>query len=97
MSDLDMPETERLELLIEECAEVIQAATKCLRHGYDSTHPDEVTGPDNRHSLMKEIGDLRWVIRLMVDEDDIDIRRVDEYMIKKDDRVWQYLHHNSRG
>jgi hypothetical protein len=47
---------ELLILLIEECSEVIHAATKCLRFGYDV---DNGTGyGNNRDALSREFGDL---------------------------------------
>src|ERR1700761_4172460 len=47
---------ELLILLIEECGEVIQAATKCLRFGWDVDHG---TGyGNNRDQLAKELGEL---------------------------------------
>lgn len=47
---------ELLVLLIEECSEVIQAATKCLRFGYDVDHN---TGyGNNKNQLSKELGEL---------------------------------------
>lgn len=50
---------ELLVLLIEECSEVIQAATKCLRFGYDVDHG---TGyGNNREALAKEMGELTAV------------------------------------
>ena len=48
-----------LVLLIEECGEVIKAATKCLRFGYDVDHG---TGyGNNRDELAKEMGELTAV------------------------------------
>lgn len=50
---------ELLILLIEECGEVIKAATKCLRFGYDVDHG---TGyGNNRDELAKEMGELTAV------------------------------------
>lgn len=50
---------ELLVLLIEECGEVIQAATKCLRFGYDI---DSGVGyGNNRDMLAKEMGELTAV------------------------------------
>jgi NTP pyrophosphatase (non-canonical NTP hydrolase) len=50
---------ELLVLLIEECGEVIQAATKCLRFGFDVDHG---TGyGNNRDALAKEMGELTAV------------------------------------
>jgi NTP pyrophosphatase (non-canonical NTP hydrolase) len=49
-----------LVLLVEECGEVIQAATKCLRFGFDV---DNGTGyGNNRDVLSKEVGDLLGII-----------------------------------
>lgn len=67
-------QAERLHMLAEECAEVIQAVTKILRHGYDSYHPDqEDISPDKRytnlHHLRDEIGDLVAVMVLMEKDD----------------------------
>lgn len=47
---------ELLVLLIEECAEVIQAATKCLRFGFDADH--DVGYGRNDHQLAKECGEV---------------------------------------
>jgi NTP pyrophosphatase (non-canonical NTP hydrolase) len=57
-------EQERLAMLAEECAEVIQVVGKILRHGYDSYHPD---APDqtNRDLLAKELRDVNAVVRVM--------------------------------
>ncbi len=51
---------ELLILLIEECAEVIHAATKCLRFGYDVDH--DVGYGRNSDELAKECGDLQAVM-----------------------------------
>jgi NTP pyrophosphatase (non-canonical NTP hydrolase) len=50
---------ELLVILIEECGEVIQAATKCLRFGYDRRQPDYGV---NSEVLAKEVGDLIGVV-----------------------------------
>ena len=51
---------ELLVLLIEECSEVIHAATKCLRFGYDVDH--DVGYGRNSDALAKECGDLQAVM-----------------------------------
>jgi hypothetical protein len=54
---------ELLILLIEECSEVIQAATKCLRFGYDVDHQ---TGyGNNKVVLSREIGDILGIVDVM--------------------------------
>lgn len=50
---------EKLVLLIEEAGEVIHAASKCLRFGYDIDHG---TGyGNNRKKLSQELGDLMGI------------------------------------
>jgi MazG nucleotide pyrophosphohydrolase domain len=53
---------ELLVCLIEECGEVIQAATKCLRFGYDREWP---AYGRNDHVLASEIGDVLGVIEAL--------------------------------
>jgi NTP pyrophosphatase (non-canonical NTP hydrolase) len=59
MRDAGLSIEEKLILLVEECGEVIQAATKCLRFGWDRNQPDYGV---NHEVLAKEIGDLLGVI-----------------------------------
>lgn len=54
-----MSRDELLTLLIEECAEVIQAATKIQRFGWDRHQPYY---GENREVLAHEIGDVLGVI-----------------------------------
>ncbi len=54
-----MTRDELLILLIEECGEVIQAATKCLRFGWDG---DPASYGVNSDALAKEVGDLLGVV-----------------------------------
>ena len=49
-----------LVLLIEECGEVIQAATKCLRFGFEADHG--IGYGRNDLVLAKEVGDLVAII-----------------------------------
>lgn len=50
---------EKLILLMEECGEVIQAASKCLRFGYNHDEPGYGI---NCEVLAKEVGDLQGVL-----------------------------------
>lgn len=52
------------EILIEECAEVQQRATKLLRFGVTEVQPGQPY--DNRDRLSHEVGDLMCVIRLAI-------------------------------
>lgn len=57
-------EAERLAMLAEECAEVIQIIGKILRHGYESHHPADPM-IYNRNLLEDEVGDLHAVLEMM--------------------------------
>lgn len=59
MLDID----EKLVLVTEEAAEVIQAATKCIRFGYDIDH--NIGYGNNRDMLSKEIGDLLGILDIL--------------------------------
>lgn len=60
-------ERELLEILIEECAEVIQRATKMLRFGVQEVQPGQ--GLNNAQRLSRELGDLHCVLALCGDVD----------------------------
>jgi len=49
-------ERELLNHLMEECAEVIQAANKCIRYGFDAFGPNAKV--DNLEHLFDEISDV---------------------------------------
>ena len=84
-------EDERLSLLCEECAEVIQAVGKITRHGYESRHPNG--GPTNRTLLQYELGHVLHAISRLVNSGDIkqDEIKAAEWLKSLD--VQQYLHH----
>ena len=69
-------QAERLTMLAEECAEVIHAATKILRHGYDNHHPDR-EGWTNRQQLEHELQNIGAVLAGMLLADDISIDTID--------------------
>lgn len=89
-------EAERLAILSEECGEVIQAVSKILRHGYGSHNPRLPPGSmDNRDMLEKEIGDVRWIVSLMIAAKDIDDGEIKLCAAFKADNARAYLHHQS--
>lgn len=87
-------EDERLALLMEECAEVIQIVGKIQRHGYESRHPDG--GPTNRELLEKELGHVDAAQELMFRPRDISMDAIFVSTEKKLRNVLQYLHHQER-
>jgi len=66
--------TEIMDILQEECAEVIQAVSKCRRFGFDECYP--TSGKSNRESLAEEVGDLLCMIDLLIDFDLVSNRSV---------------------
>lgn len=53
---------EILDILQEECAEVIQSISKCRRFGIDNSHKSGLT---QRQQLTQEIGDVMLMIELL--------------------------------
>ena len=64
-------QAERLAILIEECGEVVQAATKVLRHGYLSENPVYPDRGNNRDMLERELGDVMCSVALLNKAKDI--------------------------
>jgi len=94
MNDLpSLAEAERLHLLIEECGEVIQAATKVLRHGYDSVHPFITDSLDNTGYFEFELGDLSAIIGIMIRSGDISGLEITKHQEDKIHRLPKWTHH----
>lgn len=84
-------EHERLAMLAEEAAEVVQIVGKILRHGYESKHPDNMNGPTNRQMLENEIADFYAIAGVMEDVKDVTVEgEAVRQAIKKKRR---YTHH----
>jgi NTP pyrophosphatase (non-canonical NTP hydrolase) len=71
---------EILQLLQEECAEVIQAASKCIRFGEK----------DNHIHLEKEIGDLFCILDIMHQYDMISLTTTESYYEEKYEKLKKY-------
>ena len=91
---LTKAETERLSLLVEECSEVIQAATKILRHGYESLNPDNPAHAGNRSDLEDEIGHVVFAVSMLVRNGDVKPLHIEQSAAFKVKKVRRYLHHN---
>jgi NTP pyrophosphatase (non-canonical NTP hydrolase) len=65
---------EILNILQEECAEVIQAVSKCDRFGIDNFKPGKPK--TNREHLAEELGDLQAMIDLCITFDLVDSEQV---------------------
>lgn len=75
---------ELMTVLAEECAEVIQCATKINRFGLDGT---------NLQSLAKELGDLQCMIEMCHDADLISYSEMEDYIVSKREKLKVYSEH----
>lgn len=82
---------EALALIAEECAEVVQAIGKILRHGLASEHPDShIT---NYLTLQREVGDLLAALRVGEVQRLLDWEGVIHARDAKLLKLPRYLHH----
>lgn len=95
-------EAERLAMLAEEAGEIVQAVMKIMRHGWDSYNPHSpelkvssagVVSPNNRTELMRELGDLCEVQKLMIKAGDINGAVIAEHAENKQHNMRQFTHH----
>jgi NTP pyrophosphatase (non-canonical NTP hydrolase) len=63
---------EALLILQEECAEVVQATSKCFRFGLDGQYQDR----SNRARLEQEIGDVLAMVDILVSQGELDPDRL---------------------
>lgn len=77
---MNKQEQEILDILQEECAEVIQMISKCRRFGIDEIHIK--TGQINRDLLTEELGDLLCMIKLATSSI-VDSKQVNEAATRK--------------
>jgi NTP pyrophosphatase (non-canonical NTP hydrolase) len=84
---------ELLIILSEECAEVSQAAIKCVRFGID----DEYDGILNRYKLERELGDLLAMFKLLVEEAGIREETVMEAAEAKLVKVEKFMSNRKSG
>jgi len=77
--------TEVMDILQEECAEVIQAVSKCRRFGIDEIHLK--LGKSNRENLTEEVGDLLCMIDLLIKSGIVDDQAVYLALVAKEEKL----------
>lgn len=82
-------EREILIILIEECSEVQQRATKMLRFGRDEVQRNQSLS--NAERLAKEIGDLEVLIEMAVEEGLIDASVIRDRKPRKREKLDFYM------
>jgi NTP pyrophosphatase (non-canonical NTP hydrolase) len=80
--NLDKPnltedQKERLAILSEECAEVIQMINKIFRFGFESVHPFNEDKLTNKERLENEIRDTLVAILLLIENNDLERKELD--------------------
>lgn len=91
INGLTAAEDERLTVLIEECSEVIKAACKVQRFGYNDIETGE--NANNLQRLENELGDMIAATDRMSSARDISIDNVMEYAKFKLVTGGQHMHH----
>jgi len=88
---MNKQENEIMDILQEECAEVIQAVSKCRRFGIDEIHLK--LGKSNRENLTEEVGDLLCMVDLLIKFGVVDDNEVYIARAAKEDklRVWSNI------
>lgn len=84
-------ELEILACLFEECGEVCQAASKVIRHGLRSRHPNKTN--DNRAELGIEVGQVEAIAEMAVQLGVLRERDVMRGKTSKWFTIMPYLHH----
>ncbi len=79
---------ELLTILQEECAEVIQAVSKCRRFGIDNSY-SKGTG-SQRENLTTELGDLQCMINLCIERGIVEKSAVDAAILNKQSKLKIY-------
>ena len=82
---------EALIILQEECAEVIQAVSKCYRFGLDT---DYKTGGTQRFHLETEVGDMLALVDILVEQGVIDLNNLNTAKLNKIEKlkIWSKLY-----
>ena len=79
---------ELLVILQEECAEVIQSASKCRRFGIDNMYTKG--SGTQRENLTKELGDLQCMIDLCIEHGVVEKADVDAAVLNKQEKLKEF-------
>jgi NTP pyrophosphatase (non-canonical NTP hydrolase) len=82
---------EALIILQEECAEVIQAASKIYRFGLDNDHK---SGNTQRANLEMEIGDMLALVDILIEQGVVDLNNLNTAKLNKIEKlkIWSKLY-----
>jgi len=77
-----------LEILAEECAEVIRIKSKIVRFGLDDYHPKN--GAVNRQSLEEEIGHVLFMVYVLVERGILSEDNIDKAIEEKASKIMEW-------
>lgn len=82
---------EILDILQEECGEVVVAVSKCRRFGLDNSYKD---GGTQREHLIQELGDVTLLVELLKDHGVFTEQELQEAQIRKSQKlaVWSNIY-----
>ena len=82
---------EALVILQEECAEVIQATSKCFRFGLDKAHK---SGATQRANLEMEIGDMLALVDILIEQGVVNTANINTAKANKIEKlkIWSHLY-----
>ncbi len=82
---------EALVILQEECAEVIQATSKCFRFGLDNAHK---SGATQRANLEMEIGDMLALVDILIEQGVVNTANINTAKENKIEKlkIWSHLY-----
>lgn len=89
-------ERELLVILMEECGEVIQAASKLIRFGRED-RPDEAKPLSNVDYFSAEVGDVKTMIQRCLDVGLLNPRAIQLGQTRKSERLDKYLQNQPDG
>ena len=89
-SNTKAAQLERIAYLMEECAEVIQICGKIIRHGPESSNPNDLESRSNMDLLAEELADVRKAEHLLISAEDVDPDAIAHHYGKPRSR---YFHH----
>ena len=85
---MDNKTKEVMDILQEECAEVIQAVSKISRFGLDNLKPGKPK--TNREHLEEELGDMMAMITILVERNIIDSVKLQQAEAAKREKLKQW-------
>jgi len=85
---VDNKTKEVMDILQEECAEVIQAVSKISRFGLDNQKPGKPK--TNREHLEEELGDMMAMITILVDRNIVDSVKLKQAEAAKIEKLKQW-------